>query len=228
MKPTVLALFRKFSTKDLVKPPQTRFAYMFIMLANLLDERVYNGLRSMMVSAEYVSKKVSRTQKAEDVSSIVLSAFFWRNAREIVSICSPILRLLCLADREGATMGLIYELTDRMIEKISALESIDSQRLEQVKHLCIARWDMLHSPLHAAGFVLHPFWREKAPQMDVEVHNGWMDVLERFTHGDVIKQRKICDELNAFKSMSGAFSRPLVCDESRMHYAVRWWEQFGP
>ncbi|KAH7293878.1 hypothetical protein KP509_28G046400 [Ceratopteris richardii] len=156
MKPIVLALFRKFSTKDLVKPTQTRFAYMFIMFANLLDERVYNGLRSMMVSAEYVRKRVARTQKAEDVAAIVLSAFFWSNAREIVSICNPILRLLRLADREGATMGLIYELTDRMIERISALESIDSQRLEQVKDLCIARWDMLHSPLHAAGFVLHP------------------------------------------------------------------------
>ncbi|KAH7438304.1 hypothetical protein KP509_04G009500 [Ceratopteris richardii] len=40
MKPSILALFRKFSAKDLLKPAQTRFAYMFIMLSNLLDERV--------------------------------------------------------------------------------------------------------------------------------------------------------------------------------------------
>ncbi|KAH7307670.1 hypothetical protein KP509_22G071500 [Ceratopteris richardii] len=164
MKPIVLALFRKFSAKNLVKPAQTRFAYIIY--------RVYNGLCSMM------------------------------NAREIVSICSPISRLLPLADREGATMGLIYELTNRMIEKISALESIDSQTLEEVRHLCIARWDMLHSPLHAAGFVLHPIWREKAPQMDAKIHNGWRDVLERFTHGDVIKQGKTCDELDALKSIN--------------------------
>ncbi|KAH7430342.1 hypothetical protein KP509_09G094500 [Ceratopteris richardii] len=178
---------------------------MFIMLANLLDERMYNGLRSMIVSVEYTRKKAAKTQKAEEISALVLSAFFWRNAREIVNICGPILKILRLADREGATMGLIYELTDRMIEKISALESIDSTRLEEVKNLCIARWDMLHSPVHAAGFVLHPIWREKAPHMDTEVYRGWMDVIERYTHGDVVKQGVLCDELDAFKSMSGEF-----------------------
>ncbi|KAH7441113.1 hypothetical protein KP509_03G025800 [Ceratopteris richardii] len=108
MKHTVLALFRKFSTKDLIKPAQTWFAYMFIMLVNILDER-----------------------------------------------------------------------------------------------------DMLHSPLHAATFVLHPIWCEKAPHMDTQVYRGWMDVLERYTCGDVAKQCVLCDELDAFKSMSGEFSHPL-------------------
>ena len=66
-KHTVLALYRIFSKKELVKPAQTRFAYMFIMLANLLDERVYNGLRRMLVSDEYCRKKVSCTVKARGV-----------------------------------------------------------------------------------------------------------------------------------------------------------------
>ncbi|KAH7352172.1 hypothetical protein KP509_19G033300 [Ceratopteris richardii] len=124
-------------------------------------------------------------------------------------------------------MGLIYELIDKMIEKILALQSIDSQRLEEVKDLCIARWYMLHSPLHTAAFVIHPIRREKAPHMDTEVYHGWMDVLEGYTHGDVAKQCVLCDELDAFKSMSGEFLRPLVREKSRMHYAIRWWEQFG-
>ncbi|KAH7299757.1 hypothetical protein KP509_24G027400 [Ceratopteris richardii] len=137
MKPSILALFRKFSAKDLLKSAQTRFAYMFIMLYNLLNERVYNGFRSMVVSLEYTRKKVSRTQKAEDVSSIVLSASFLRSAREIVNVCAPFLHVLCLADREGATMGFIYELTNRMIEKIGKLDGIDNVRLKEVKALCI-------------------------------------------------------------------------------------------
>ncbi|KAH7284599.1 hypothetical protein KP509_34G061700 [Ceratopteris richardii] len=210
MKPSMLALFRKFSKKDLVKPTPTRFAYAFIMLSNLLDERVYNGLRSLMVSLEYMRKRVAKSQKEEEVSAIVLSPFFWRNVKEIVILCTPILKILRLADREGATMGLIYELTDRMIEKISSLDCIDSTRLEEVKNLCIERWDMLHSPLHAAAYVLHPIWREKSPQMDTEVYNGWMDVLERHTHSDVKKQGQLCDELDVFQSMSGAFSRPVL------------------
>ncbi|KAH7422803.1 hypothetical protein KP509_12G026500 [Ceratopteris richardii] len=180
MKPSVLALFRKFSKKDLVKPAPTKFANAFIMLFNLLDERVYNGLRSLMVCPKYMRKRVAKSQKVEEISPIVSSPFFWRNVKEI--------------------------LTDRMIEKISSLDCIDSTRLEEVKNLCIERWDVLHSPLHAGAFVLYAIWREKSPQMDTE----------------------LCDELDAFQSMSGSFSRLVVKDKDRMHYAVRWWEQFGP
>ncbi|KAH6555157.1 hypothetical protein KP509_1Z277400 [Ceratopteris richardii] len=227
MKPSVLALFRKHSTKDLVKPAQTRVANMFIMLSNLLDERVYNGLRSLMVSQEYTRKKVARTKNAEDVSFIILSAFFWRQARDIVKICAPILKVLRLADREGATMGLIYELTDRMIESISSIESIDSTRLEEVKNLCVERWNMLHSPLHAAAHMLHPIWKSKSPQLDSEVHSGWIDLIERYTSGDIKKQGVLIDEMDMYKSMEGLFARPIAKDENRMHNAVKWWETFG-
>ncbi|KAH6555265.1 hypothetical protein KP509_1Z269200 [Ceratopteris richardii] len=227
MKPSVLALFRKHSSKDLVKPAQTRFAYMFIMLSNLLDERVYNGLRCLMVSQEYTRKKVARTKKAEDVSSIILSAFFWRQAKDIVKICAPILKVLRLADREGATMGLIYELTDRMIESISSIESIDSARLEEVKNVCVERWNMLHSPLHAAAYMLHPIWKSKSPQLDPEVHSGWIDLIERYTCGDIKNQGVLIDEMDMYRSMEGLFARPIAKDESRMHNAVKWWESFG-
>ncbi|KAH7438542.1 hypothetical protein KP509_04G019400 [Ceratopteris richardii] len=200
---------------------------MFIMLSNLLDERVYNGLRSLMVSQEYTRKKVARTKKAEDVSSIILSAFFWRQARDIVKICAPILKVLRLADREGVTMGLIYELTDRMIESISSIESIDSARLEEVKNLCVERWNMLHSPLHAAAFMLHPIWKSKSPQLDPEVHAGWIDLIERYTCGDIKKQGVLIDEMDMYKSMEGLFALPIAKDESRMHNDVKWWETFG-
>ncbi|KAH7297999.1 hypothetical protein KP509_25G022600 [Ceratopteris richardii] len=183
MRPSILALFRKHSSKDLLKPAQTRFAYMFIMLSNLLDERVYNGMRSMVVSVEYTRKKVCQTRKAKDVSGIVLSAFFWRSAREIVSICAPILK--------------------------------------EVKSLCVKRWDMMHSPLHAAAYVLHPIWREKCPDDDGEVSDGWMDVLKRYTHGDLEKQGILMDELDKYKSIEGTYQRPLARDEKRMHYALR-------
>ncbi|KAH7423572.1 hypothetical protein KP509_12G061800 [Ceratopteris richardii] len=201
MKPSVLALFRKFSKKDLVKPAATKFAYAFIMLSNLLDECVYNGLRSLMVCREYMRKIVTKSQKEEELSAIVLSPFFWRNVKEIVILCTLILKFFRLTDREGATMGLIYELTDRMIEKISSLYCIDSTRLEEVKNSGIERWDTLHSPLYVASYVLHGIWREKSPQMDTEVYYGWMDVLERHTHSDVEKQGQLCDELDVFQSI---------------------------
>ncbi|KAH7437821.1 hypothetical protein KP509_05G090800 [Ceratopteris richardii] len=170
-KPTILALFRKFSSKDLVKQAPTRFAYMFIMLSNMLDERVYNGFRSLT-----------------NVSNVILSAFFWRIVKDIIAICAPILKLLRLANREGATMGLIYELTDRMVKEVSKLNISIPEMLDEIKDLCINRWNKMHSPLHAAAYLLHPIWREKCPDNDGEVNNGWIDVLERYTKGDLKKQ----------------------------------------
>lgn len=226
-KHTILALYRKFSKKNLIQPAQTRFAYMFIMLANLLDDRVFNGLRRMVVSDEYCKKKVSSTVKALEVSSIILGPSFWQGARLILQVCAPILKILRLADREGATMGLVYELTDRMVEKLESLEGIESSKLADIRRLTVGRWDMMHSSLHAAGFVLHPIWRARNPDSDKEVHDGWMDVIERYTKYDVELQGILCDELDMFKSESGTFARPLAKDEKRMHQGVKWWETFG-
>ena len=161
------------------------------------------------------------------MSSIVLGSSFWQDARVIVKICAPILKILRLADREGATMGLVYELTDRMVEKIQSVEGVESSKLADIKALCVNRWDMMHSPLHAAAFVLHPIWREKNPDSDKEVHDGLMDVMERFTKFDVEKQGILCDELDIYKSMAGTFARAIAKDQKRMHQGVKWWETFG-
>lgn len=57
----------------------------------------------------------------------------------IVNICASILKILRLADREGATMGLIYEFTDRVVEKFDRIQGVDAKKLEDVKELCIER-----------------------------------------------------------------------------------------
>ena len=77
---------------------------------------------------------------------------FWANIKKIVKICKPILKVLRLADREGATMGLIYECTHRMIEEINHIEDVDHFLLDEIRGICMQRWTMLHSPLHAIGF----------------------------------------------------------------------------
>ena len=131
------------------------------MLSNLLDERVKGGLRRMVVSEQWCQWKGSKTQQGEEIVSIVLDASFWANMKKIVKICKPILKVLRLADREGATMGLIYECTHRMIEEINHIEDVDHIMLDKIRGICMQRWTMLHSPLHATGFILHPIWREK-------------------------------------------------------------------
>ena len=48
-----LAMYRKFSDKELLKPSTIRFAYSYIVLSNLLDDRVKDGLRRMVVSEQW-------------------------------------------------------------------------------------------------------------------------------------------------------------------------------
>ena len=79
-KSIVLALFRKLSKKDLVKPAKTRFAYHFIILNNLLDERCTQGVRRLMIDEKFVRMKASKTVQAIAVNDIVFSNSFWQEA----------------------------------------------------------------------------------------------------------------------------------------------------
>ncbi|KAH7436576.1 hypothetical protein KP509_05G026500 [Ceratopteris richardii] len=169
-KSSVLVIFRSHSSKDLLKPCATRFAYYFIMLTNLLDERCMQGLHKLLIDDRYMQMKVSKTQVANDVHDIVFSSLFWNECKVIVKICTPILEILRLVDREGATMGLIYELTHRMIERLGSMHDIDQARMKDVMDLCIDRWNMFHTPLHAVGYLLHPIWRGKNQHADLESH----------------------------------------------------------
>ena len=226
-KSTVLAVFRELSKKDLVKPVATRFAYYFITLANLLDERCMQGVRKLMIDDKFTRMKVSRTPKAIEVSDIVFNASFWQEAKLILKICAPILKILRLADREGATIGLMYELTDRMVEQIENMQGIDPIKMKEIKDLCVDRWDMMHTPLHAVGYMLHPVWRGRGQDSDREVHEGWMTFLNKYTNGDLAMQGVLIDELDTYRAESKSFAHPIAKDPKRMQEGVKWWETFG-
>ena len=223
-----LAMFRKFSEKELLKPSTTRFAYSFIMLSNLLDDRVKGGLRRMVVSEQWCQWKGSKTQLGEEIVSIILDASFWANIKKIVKICKPILKVLRLADREGATMGLIYECTHHMIEEINHIEDVDRLLLDEIREICMQRWTMLHSPLHATGFILHPIWREKIQDIDEKLNTSWMETIMRYTNGDIPLCGVLLDEFYAYKTQQkSSFQVPMANDPTRMHDAIKWWETFG-
>ena len=223
-----LAMFRKFSEKELLKPSTTRFAYSFIMLSNLLDDRVKGGLRRMVVSEQWCQWKGSKTQQGEEIVSIVLDASFWANMKKIVKICKPILKVLRLADREGATMGLIYECTQHMIEEINNIEDVDRIMLDEIKEICMQRWTMLQSPLHATGFILHPIWREKIQDIDDKVNTSWMETIMRYTNGDIQLCGVLLNEFFAYRTQEkSTFQVPMANDPTMMHNAVKWWETFG-
>ena len=88
------------------------------MLANLLDDRCTQGVRKLMIDDKYTKMRASRSAKGLEVMDIVFNGSFWQESKLILKMCALILKILPLVDREGATMGLVYKLTNRMVEQI--------------------------------------------------------------------------------------------------------------
>ena len=223
-----LAMFRKFSGKDLLKPSTTRFSYSFIVLSNLLDDKVYGGLRRMVVSEQWCNWNGAKTKKAEEMVSIVLDANFWADVKMIVKVCKPVLKLLRLTDREGATMGLIYQFKQQMLIDINNMTEIDPMKLDEIKECCIHRLTMLESPLHAAGYVLHPLWTANGQEIDHDLQMGWMKTVMLYANGNIVLQNALIDEFYAYrKQASDLFQVPFAKDANRLSTPIKWWETFG-
>ena len=131
-----------------------------------------------------------------------------------MDICKPILKVLRLADREGATMGLIYECMRQMIEEINNIKDVDHVMLDDGQ--CIDGC-MLHSPLHATGFILHPIWRDRIQEIDDKVNTSWLDTIMRYANGDEQLQGALLDEFYAYRTREmSTFGIPMANDPIRM------------
>ena len=75
-----------------------------------------------------------------------MNASFWTDVKMIVTLCKPILRLLGLADRNGAMMGLIYACIRDMskaIDNMGQMIDIDPIKLDEIKICCTHNLSMI-------------------------------------------------------------------------------------
>lgn len=122
----VLALFRTFSQLDLKKPAPTRFAYYFLVLERLLAVR--DPLRRMAASDGFQDFR-GVSADAIHFQTTVFGEEFWTRAAELVQVLRPTFYVLRLVDRQGCTLGLIYEFMDRIGEAIQASD-LDEDRYD--------------------------------------------------------------------------------------------------
>lgn len=105
---------------DLKKPARTRFAYQFIMLERL--HKLKGELRHMATSAEFTAMDLSTTPEGLAFHDILFMEPFWVDMQQLMDVMRPIYSVLRLVDREGCTMGLIYEFMDRIGESLQRSE----------------------------------------------------------------------------------------------------------
>lgn len=103
-----------------------RFAFIFIVLERLL--KVHHTLRQMVVSNLWVQWSGSTESRSRRFETIVLSSTFWDEARSIVVGLQPLHTVLRLTDREGSTMGLLYEFMDRLGEQLDQCTELSFAR----------------------------------------------------------------------------------------------------
>ncbi|XP_024517030.1 uncharacterized protein LOC112341331 [Selaginella moellendorffii] len=207
-KPRVLALYRTFCKRDLIKPVTTRFAYIFLVMSQLLETTNLSGLRRMV---------------------------------NLLILLGPLLRVLRLADREGATSGLIFEAVDLLIEKMDegARNGIYAhEEVGQIKDFLLeshglkeARWYQMHNVIHGAAFALHPLFlgdNSENDKLDNEAHGNWLEYMHVYSGGDLDLQLRLQAQFERFRQQLGRQMRlPVAKDRETRKFPVTWWSSFG-
>ncbi|KAL4633086.1 hypothetical protein ACB092_04G095800 [Castanea dentata] len=214
--------------RELCRPAITRFATNFLSLQSML--RFKKELRQMFTSDKWLSCPHAKTAVGKEISKIVLEDYlFWSQCKHIVKVSEPLVRVLCLVDRdEKPAMGYLYEATDKAKEEIKRRLKNKVSLYGNYIRVIDARWDkQLHSPLHAASCFLNPaiYFRPSFKRQN-EVQRGLLSTLMRLIPDPDI-QDKISSQLDEYKKSIGDFGTSLAIRQRERLNPVSWWEQFG-
>ncbi|XP_024524258.1 uncharacterized protein LOC112344189 [Selaginella moellendorffii] len=129
-----------------------------------------------------------------ELRSRVLDDSFWEWCENLLILLRPLLRVLRLADQEGATSGLIFEAVDRLIEKMDegAQNGIYAyEEVGQIKDFLLeshglkeARWYQMHNVIHGAAFAFHPLFLGDNPEnnkLDNEACKNWLEYMHVYS-----------------------------------------------
>lgn len=201
----------------LYRAKATRFAGNIREMSRLL--RAKNDLQEVVVSAEFARRQAEldargriRPQQLEQeqvqddlvdnddggpkdcqsVKQILLDENgFWTTLVHILKISIPIVTLLRLMDSNRPCLGMIY---DRMCAIIERMEEHQDEIpwVSEALSAHRARWEYLHSPMHAAAYALDPHFFHVAADIDSACKEGLFKAMERMMIRDVILKHE-CD-----------------------------------
>jgi hypothetical protein len=155
----------------------------------------------------------------------ITSASFTKKLEEVIKVCSPIVTVLRLFDSRVPIMGKVYYAMFDLGEKLKALP-LSTAKIKDVESLWRARWEMLHSDLHSAGFVMDPEFQSFDQNANEEVMEGFFNILEKlYPEKDV--QAAVVKQLSKYKNGEGLFGRSVVREAAKTMAPQAWWAQFG-
>ena len=230
-----LATFRKHSKLELLKPNDTRFCTEFVSHSRLLE--VKESLQETVVDRNYkawLQKQKNKSVKDHglEISARVLDETWWKRASTAVTLCEPIVSLLRLMDAGGASpaVGKVYFKMFSLLQHIEGMnDELSEVNRETLKTFMNNRWQMLHTDVHSAGFVLDPEYNFAgySQSTNEEVMSGFCNIIEKLYSNSVEKQALALQQLTKFRDSTGIFSRETVKVAAKQMPAHTWWSTFG-
>ncbi|KAH9296658.1 hypothetical protein KI387_044238 [Taxus chinensis] len=233
------AIFRRFSTLELLKVAETRFASHTLVLRRLV--KVKQALRLMVIDDVWTVWRQSNTERAIKVKSVILDDIWWAKVAYLLSFTEPILSMIRYTDTDNACIGEIYDGIDSMLEKIRDIIQQKEQDPEEkfyseVKNVIMRRWNKMTTPLHLLAYALNPKFysseilalpgRQK-PYDDHEVASGAKAAFRRLFPDPDVTSAVRC-EMTLFVSSSNSSMGEIdaTLDRYKMPPCM-WWCAHG-
>ncbi|KAG6761795.1 hypothetical protein POTOM_035031 [Populus tomentosa] len=202
---------------------------MFMLMEEIAEVEWVFGLRQslqdMVVSEDWKQWKHNIAEDVVNVESAILDDGFWRKAHSLLQLYEPFVRLLATIDIGKSVLGAAYDWRFQALEALRS-QAIDDGILNQLEGLVENRWDVLFSPLHAAGYLLNPRYIGKGQTKDKSVMRGWKATLERY-EGESTARRVLREQLSSYWHLEGSLGEEDAVDCRDKMDPVAWWENFG-
>ncbi|KAL9675981.1 hypothetical protein QQ045_004192 [Rhodiola kirilowii] len=130
---------------------------------------------------------------------------------DIVRLTEPLVRVLRIVDSEDKpAISFLYRAIYKAREEMVYRFRRNKKKVEPYLEILDRCWDLqLQKNLHSAGYWLNPAIQLNNDEFDKHRNtiSGLLDVIERYSHGDVDLQSKLTSEMRLFKNAEGDFGR---------------------
>ncbi|KAF2300668.1 hypothetical protein GH714_015078 [Hevea brasiliensis] len=204
-------------------PISAKFAPSYCFIQRIFELR--QALQEVVVSEEWKQWKNNVAEDVESVESAILGGDFWSKAHLLLQLYEPFVRLLATLDIDKSVIGDVYDWRVQALETLRNM-AIDVDILNQLEGMIENKWDVLFSPLHAAGYILNPRYIGKFQTKEKSVMRGWKATLERY-EVESAARRVLREQLSSYWHLEGSLGEEDAVDCRDKMDPVAWWENFG-
>lgn len=212
-----------YSSKDSPDALYMRFAPSYCLVQRIL--RMKQELQDLVMSNDWKQWKLTASDDVLTSEAAVLGDEFWSRAKLMLQLCEPFVRLLAAFNIDKSIMGDVYNWRVQSLEAVRS-KGIDDIALNHMELLIDSRWDVLFSPLHAAGYMLNPRYFGRGQSKDKTVMRGWKATLERY-EPESAARRLLREQLSTYWRLEGSFGEEDAVECRDKMDPVAWWENFG-